>query len=93
MHISVRIRPMKVFFLMKDSVFTVSGNEVIADSKNYHFDSCFMGSDNLILYQTAVKASVLNTLNGIDSTVFCYGQTNSGKTYSMMGTVVLTPRL
>lgn len=32
-----------------------------------------------------VQDSVSQFLNGIDSTIFAYGQTGAGKTYSMIG--------
>ncbi|KAI8927274.1 kinesin motor domain-containing protein [Entophlyctis helioformis] len=43
------------------------------------------GSDNEHLYHTAVRQAVASAMDGINATVFAYGQTASGKTYSMMG--------
>jgi len=37
------------------------------------------------LYERAVRPIVDSTLEGYSATVFCYGPTGSGKTYSMMG--------
>ncbi|EGF80113.1 hypothetical protein BATDEDRAFT_3237, partial [Batrachochytrium dendrobatidis JAM81] len=37
------------------------------------------------MYNTAVKRAVSSAMDGIDATIFAYGQTSSGKTYSMMG--------
>ncbi|KAJ1342115.1 hypothetical protein BSLG_003338 [Batrachochytrium salamandrivorans] len=48
-------------------------------------DSVFQGSDNHYMYDTAVKRAIASAMDGIDATVFAYGQTSSGKTYSMMG--------
>ncbi|CAI9281629.1 unnamed protein product [Lactuca saligna] len=37
------------------------------------------------LYDDGVKAIALSVLNGINSSIFAYGQTSSGKTYTMSG--------
>lgn len=37
------------------------------------------------LYATEVKPLVNTLINGFDCTVFCYGMTGSGKTYTMQG--------
>lgn len=50
-----------------------------------NIDSAFQGSDNKSLFETAVKPAIIETMQGISTTVFAYGQTASGKTYAMMG--------
>ena len=42
--------------------------------------------DNNAVFETVVKPIVSAAINGINGTVFAYGQTSSGKTYTMMGT-------
>lgn len=37
------------------------------------------------IFDTQVKSLVLNSLKGINQTVFAYGQTSSGKTFTMRG--------
>ena len=40
---------------------------------------------NEMIYDAAVKNLVLKTLEGFHGTVFAYGQTSSGKTFTMNG--------
>ena len=37
------------------------------------------------MYEQTVRKVVLSSLEGINGTVFVYGQTGTGKTYTMMG--------
>ncbi|ORX82019.1 kinesin-domain-containing protein [Anaeromyces robustus] len=48
-------------------------------------DNVIVGSDNKELYNRCVKDVVMASMEGLNGTVFAYGQTASGKTYSMMG--------
>ncbi|KAK3836598.1 MAG: P-loop containing nucleoside triphosphate hydrolase protein [Linnemannia elongata] len=53
------------------------------------------GSDNEGIYSTSVKGLVQSAMEGYNGTVFAYGQTSSGKTYTMSGTSSqpgITPR-
>ncbi|XP_063909339.1 uncharacterized protein LOC135126989 isoform X2 [Zophobas morio] len=52
----------------------------------YSFDHIF-GTDktNLDIYNDIVKDFVVSSLSGLNSTIFAYGQTSSGKTYTMLG--------
>lgn len=45
-----------------------------------------MKSSNLEVFDTVVKPIVNAAVNGFNGTVFAYGQTSSGKTFTMMGT-------
>jgi centromeric protein E len=40
---------------------------------------------NRDIYEQTVKKVVLTSLHGINATVFVYGQTGTGKTYTIMG--------
>jgi centromeric protein E len=40
---------------------------------------------NDTLFATVAKPLVVEALNGINATIFAYGQTSSGKTYTMTG--------
>lgn len=44
-----------------------------------------MNASNLEVFDTIVKPIVDAAVNGFNGTVFAYGQTSSGKTYTMMG--------
>ncbi|CAO3592302.1 unnamed protein product [Absidia cylindrospora] len=52
----------------------------------FHFDNVAYGSDNTALYESSVKPLISQAMDGYNATVFAYGQTASGKTYTMMGT-------
>ncbi|KOX78668.1 Kinesin-related protein 4 [Melipona quadrifasciata] len=53
----------------------------------FHFDYNFdVNTKNSIIFDSIVKSIVDATVNGFNGTVFCYGQFNSGKTYTMIGT-------
>lgn len=45
-----------------------------------------MNASNLDVFDTVIKPIVNAAVNGFNGTVFAYGQTSSGKTYTMMGT-------
>ncbi|KAG5239039.1 kinesin motor family protein [Salix suchowensis] len=52
----------------------------------YTFDRVFRG-DNATreVYEEGAKEVALSVVSGINSSIFAYGQTSSGKTYTMMG--------
>lgn len=58
-------------------------------SKNVYsftFDQCFPeDSNNQAIYEKCVRKLVESSLIGINGTVFMYGQTGAGKTYTMLG--------
>jgi len=37
------------------------------------------------VYEESCKDIILSSLNGINGTIFMYGQTGAGKTYTMLG--------
>ncbi|QCD82041.1 centromeric protein E [Vigna unguiculata] len=52
----------------------------------YTFDRVFsIDSDTRQVYEEAAKEVALSVLSGINSSIFAYGQTSSGKTYTMSG--------
>lgn len=54
--------------------------------KNFQFENVFnQKCQTTQLYDGIVHDIVMNSLRGINSTVFVYGQTGSGKTYTMTG--------
>lgn len=53
----------------------------------YSFDRVFDSfATNYSLYETITRPMVEATLNGLNCSVFAYGATGSGKTYTMLGT-------
>lgn len=56
-----------------------------AKSQDYYFDAVLTGSDNRAIYNRSAKAHVRAAMEGYNSLVFAYGQTASGKTFTLMG--------
>lgn len=55
--------------------------------KKFAFDRLFgPQDDNETIFRDVVKAGVDNFLRGVNATVMAYGQTSSGKTFTMTGT-------
>ncbi|KAI8847665.1 P-loop containing nucleoside triphosphate hydrolase protein [Chytridium lagenaria] len=56
------------------------------DVKRFTFDAAFDESSKQIeVYNSTARIIVDAALNGFNGTVFCYGQTGTGKTFSMQG--------
>ncbi|CAG8549325.1 43093_t:CDS:10 [Gigaspora margarita] len=53
----------------------------------YYYDEVFTGSDNKLLFERGVRETVRSTMEGYNGTVFAYGQTSSGKTFSQPGVI------
>lgn len=60
--------------------------EMLHPSQSYKFNNCF-GEDTTTdeLYERTIKRLVKSSLTGVNGTVFAYGPTGSGKTFTMMG--------
>ncbi|CAG9315874.1 unnamed protein product [Blepharisma stoltei] len=56
------------------------------DKKTFNFDSAFdYGTSQSEVYDKAAKPVVDSVLQGYNGTIFAYGQTGTGKTFTMMG--------
>ncbi|POS84971.1 hypothetical protein EPUL_004671 [Erysiphe pulchra] len=56
------------------------------NNKTYHFDKVFSSAaDQAIIYDDVVKPILDEMLSGYNCTIFAYGQTGTGKTYTMSG--------
>ncbi|CAG9318537.1 unnamed protein product [Blepharisma stoltei] len=54
--------------------------------QSFTYDKVFSEySSNEEVFESIAKPFVLNALNGINTTIFAYGQTSSGKTYTIRG--------
>ncbi|KAJ3016780.1 NADH-ubiquinone oxidoreductase chain 1 [Thoreauomyces humboldtii] len=98
-HVTVRMRPLTyveessgnpAVWEIDDRVNRVALSFDFAErnrkpATEYFFDAVQVGSDNKDLYEDSAKSVVRASMEGINGTVFAYGQTASGKTYSMMG--------
>ncbi|XP_066516219.1 centromere-associated protein E isoform X2 [Hoplias malabaricus] len=55
-------------------------------TKSFNFDRVFSAEESTNqLYQDIAKPLVVSTVEGYNGTIFAYGQTSSGKTFTMMG--------
>lgn len=49
-------------------------------------DGVVTGSGNKAIYEVAARPLIRQAMQGFDAVVFAYGQTASGKTYTLTGT-------
>ena len=75
---------------MKDE--RLLGKDLFADNSFlihillYCVDRCFdHGQENAEVYDATCAEIIMGALSGINGTVFMYGQTGAGKTYTMLG--------
>ncbi|KAG7445566.1 kinesin-domain-containing protein [Guyanagaster necrorhizus] len=67
-----------------DPVHAKSGAPNPAENK-FDFDSVLTGSPNKPIYSTVAQSHVYAAMEGYNSVIFAYGQTASGKTYTLSG--------
>ncbi|GER26579.1 kinesin-related protein [Striga asiatica] len=97
-YVAIRLRPLNERELSKNDVsewecinnttilFKNTFQERTLLPTAYTFDRIFgYDSPTRQVYDDAAKKIALSVLNGINSTIFAYGQTSSGKTYTMSG--------
>ncbi|XP_019245888.1 PREDICTED: kinesin-like protein KIN-7O isoform X2 [Nicotiana attenuata] len=86
-HVSVRARPLSPEDA-KCSPWRISGNSIFIPNQptKFDFDRIF-GEEctTLEIYKARTKDIVSAAIQGFNGTVFAYGQTSSGKTYTMRG--------
>ncbi|KAL3639110.1 hypothetical protein CASFOL_017017 [Castilleja foliolosa] len=96
--VSIRLRPLNDTELSKNDVsewecidnttllFKNTLHERTLQLTAYTFDRVFgYDSPTRQVYDESAKKIALSVLNGMNSTIFAYGQTSSGKTYTMSG--------
>ncbi|GAA5901341.1 uncharacterized protein JCM6883_000184 [Sporobolomyces salmoneus] len=92
--VCVRVRPpaaklAKSSALVEEVAWDVSELEGRLSLKTggpeFLFDSVVTGSENYDVYQEAGKDLVLDAMEGFDAVIFAYGQTASGKTFTLSG--------
>nr|CAH8820885.1 unnamed protein product [Trichobilharzia regenti] len=86
-----RVRPLNEQEKANDSKFVVSfpgdGDTTVSlGGKIFSFDHVVQPkASQLEVYEVVAKPIVADVLNGYNGTIFAYGQTSSGKTYTMEG--------
>ncbi|KAM4079934.1 hypothetical protein ACJW30_09G152800 [Castanea mollissima] len=86
-NVAVRARPLSQEDA-KTSPWRISGNSIstTSNSSKFDFDRIFGEECNTFqVYQARTQEIVSAAVRGFNGTVFAYGQTNSGKTYTMRG--------
>ncbi|TKY58157.1 Centromere-associated protein E [Spatholobus suberectus] len=85
-HVSVRARPLSPDD-SKTSPWRISSNSIsIPNHSKFEFDQIFSENcETARVYEARTKDIVEAAVRGFNGTVFAYGQTNSGKTYTMRG--------
>jgi hypothetical protein len=87
--VSIRIRPLLQSELANEDIIDNDENKIKIgkDNKFYegHYDRIFNKNTTQSNLFDFVKDEVAEVINGINCTLFAYGQTNSGKTYTMFG--------
>lgn len=81
-NVMVRVKPNTAA-----SLWQIVDNTLISHKKEqFTFDTIFdQHVSTEQIFQENIKALVLNALQGVNQTVFAYGQTCSGKTFTMRG--------
>ncbi|WMV24058.1 hypothetical protein MTR67_017443, partial [Solanum verrucosum] len=88
-HVSVRSKPLSPEDA-KSSPWRISGNSIFIPNQpaKFEFDRIF-GNEchTLEIYEARTKNIVSAAVQGFNGTVFAYGQTSSGKTHTMRGSI------
>lgn len=92
--VSVRVRPDPgTNNSQSEGEWMVDGRRALVacrgkDGGDYHYDNVFTThDDNAKVYDSAAKRLVRRVMEGYHGTVFAYGMTGTGKTFSMQGTM------
>jgi len=66
----------------------ITKNQMIVPNTTLKFDEVFDEDTNTeTVYASLAKRVISSTISGVNGTIFTYGQTSSGKTYTMRGIV------
>jgi hypothetical protein len=95
--VAVRCRPMNSKEMARNciNIVNITNNSILIkgsdstnhEDKNFTFDHCY-GADSTQpqVYSDLGRPVVTQALDGFNGTIFAYGQTGTGKSFSMMGT-------
>ncbi|CAM6067276.1 unnamed protein product, partial [Sphagnum tenellum] len=92
--VTIRVRPLSKAEVAKGSPWKLGPNSIALcnasgstiSGQSYTFDRVF-GSEatTLEIYEAQTKDIIVSAVQGFNGTVFAYGQTSSGKTFTMRG--------
>ena len=89
----IRIRPLinqekeKVVYEVENNSIKLLNPKNEKEILNFEFDSIYKedSTQNEIFEKEIIPVIEQHTLKGFNSTIFCYGRTSSGKTFTMEG--------
>ncbi|CAD8049518.1 unnamed protein product [Paramecium sonneborni] len=84
LQVCIRVRPL--LKQEKKSQWFVNKNNINSQNKSFTFDQVECETRTQTLYNKIAKENVKKALNGFHTTIMCYGQTTSGKTFTTLGT-------
>ena len=61
-------------------------------STEFNFDELITGSENKPVYNKVARKHVISAMEGYNAVVFAYGQTASGKTFTLVSLVLVALR-
>ncbi|KAI5613653.1 kinesin heavy chain, partial [Silurus asotus] len=86
-----RFRPLNESEVKRGSKYTIrfqGSDKVLVGGKPYVFDRVFPpNTTQEQVYESCAKDTIKDVLGGYNGTIFTYGQTSSGKTHTMEGTL------
>ena len=91
-NVCVRMKPLKEKeeINSKNKLWEISNDQVITNSKTketFSFDKIFESNHSTNeIFDENIKKHIESAVKGINVTIFAYGQTSSGKTFTMRGT-------
>ncbi|XP_076754104.1 uncharacterized protein LOC143425292 [Xylocopa sonorina] len=95
--VGIKLRPLvkreidqnlSIHWVVKEnSIISLDQETKKSKDNEFHFDHIFdVTATNSNVFDSIIRPVVDGTLNGFNGTIFCYGQFDSGKTYTMTGT-------
>ncbi|KAG2066908.1 kinesin-domain-containing protein [Suillus decipiens] len=90
--VSIRIRPTTSAHVAWDhsaqrtiKLFPQYAKSTATTPPEFHFDEVITGSENRPVYNAVARSHVCAAMDGYNSIIFAYGQTASGKTFTLSG--------
>ncbi|KAH8104743.1 kinesin-domain-containing protein [Cristinia sonorae] len=84
--VSIRVKP-----TTNNPVWNFTDKKIQLDSgagkapQEFHFDEILTGSENKPVYNAVARSHVCAAMDGYNAVIFAYGQTASGKTFTLTG--------